>query len=89
MPFCFYEAIGKFKVSYSYKLPDGTWAFRLTASILDKAAASRIRTEAIDRANVLNGMPLKAAKPKRCSGATSPGTTACLQTAKIVRPIAR
>lgn len=59
MPFRLYERIGKFKVSYGYKLPDGTWAFRLTASILDKAAAARIRIEAVDRANVLNGMPLE------------------------------
>jgi integrase len=58
MPFRLYERIGKFKVSYGYKLPDGTWSFRLTASILDKAATARIRAEAIDRANVLNGAPL-------------------------------
>lgn len=59
LPFRLYERIGKFKVSYGYKLPDVIWAFRLTASILDKAAAAPIRTEAIDRANVLNGMPLE------------------------------
>jgi integrase len=58
MPFRLYERIGKFKVSYGYKLPDGTWSFRLTASALDKAAIARIRTEAIDRANVLNGVPV-------------------------------
>lgn len=58
MPFRLYERIGKFKVSYGYKLPDGTWSFRLTASVLDKAATARIRAEAIDRANVLNGAPL-------------------------------
>lgn len=58
MPFRLYERIGKFKVSYGYKLPDGTWSFRLTAAIIDKAAVARIRAEAIDRANVLNGAPL-------------------------------
>jgi integrase len=58
MPFRLYERIGKFKVSYGYKLPDGKWAFRLTAPIDDKAACARVRAEAIDRANVLNGAPL-------------------------------
>lgn len=56
MPFRLYERIGKFKVSYGYKLPDGTWAFRLTASAMDKPACARIRAEAIDRANELNGV---------------------------------
>lgn len=55
MPFRLYERIGKFKVSYGYKLPDGTWAFRLTAAASDKPACARIRAEAIDRANELNG----------------------------------
>lgn len=55
MPFRLYERVGKFKVSYGYKLPDGTWAFRLTAMISDPSARARIRAEAIDRANVLNG----------------------------------
>jgi integrase len=59
MPFRLYERIGKFKVSYGYKLPDGTWAFRLTAPVADVAARARIRTEAVDRANVLNGAPLE------------------------------
>jgi len=59
MPFRLYERIGKFKVSYGYKLPDGTWSFRLTADASDKAAVARIRAEAIDRANVLNGAPLE------------------------------
>ena len=59
MPFRLYERVGKFKVSYGYKLPDGTWAFRLTAEASDKAACARIRTEAIDRANVLNGAPIE------------------------------
>lgn len=55
MPFRLYERVGKFKVSYDYKLPDGGWAFRLTASAGDKEVCARIRSEAIDRANVLNG----------------------------------
>lgn len=59
LPFRLYARIGKFKVSYGYKLPDGTWAFRLTAAVDDKAACARIRTEAIDRANQLNGAPLE------------------------------
>lgn len=59
MPFRLYERAGKRKVSYGYKLPDGTWAFRLSADAGDKAAVSRIRTEAIDRANELNGAPVE------------------------------
>lgn len=60
MPFRLYQRIGKFKVSYGYKLPDGKWAFRLTASVADKEACARIRTEAIERANELNGMPVES-----------------------------
>lgn len=59
MPFRLYERIGMFKVSYGYKLPDGKWAFRLTAPVDDKDACARIRAEAIDRANVLNGAPIE------------------------------
>jgi len=59
MPFRLYERVGKFKVSYGYKLPDGTWAFRLTAQADDPAARARIRTEAIDRAHELNGAPVE------------------------------
>ena len=57
MPFRLYERIGKFKVSYGYKLPGGTWAFRLTAAAGDKESCARIRVEAIERANELNGVP--------------------------------
>lgn len=60
MPFRLYERVGKFKVSYGYKLPDGSWAFRLTAAASDKDACARIRAEAIDRANELNGMPVES-----------------------------
>lgn len=56
MPFRLYERLGKFKVSYGYKLPDGKWAFRLTAATSDKEACARIRNEAIERANELNGV---------------------------------
>lgn len=59
MPFRLYERIGKFKVSYGYKLPDGKWAFRLTAATCDKEACARIRAEAIERANELNGVPVE------------------------------
>ena len=64
MPFRLYERLGKFKVSYGYKLPDGKWAFRLTAAASDKAACARIRAEAIDRANVLNGAPLEGGRDR-------------------------
>ena len=56
MPFRLYERVGKFKVSYGYKLPDGKWAFRLTAATSDKEACAQIRNEAIERANELNGV---------------------------------
>lgn len=60
MPFRLYERVGKFKVSYGYKLPDGSWAFRLTAAASDKEACARIRAEAIERANELNGVPVES-----------------------------
>lgn len=60
MPFRLYERLGKFKVSYGYKLPDGKWAFRLTAAASDKGACARIRAEAIERANELNGAPVES-----------------------------
>jgi integrase len=59
MPFRLYERIGTRTVSYGYKLPDGSWAFRLSAPVGDAAACARIRVEAIDRANVLNGAPVE------------------------------
>lgn len=55
MPFRLYEYIGKHKVSYGYKLPNGTWAFRLTAPASDKDAVALIKTQAVDKANALNG----------------------------------
>jgi integrase len=56
MPFRLYERIGKFKVSYGYKLPDNTWAFRLTAPVADKDAVAKVKEDAIARANTLNGV---------------------------------
>jgi len=56
LPFRLYPNIGKRTTSYGYKLPDGKWAFRLSAATTDKDAVARIRAEAIERANVLNGV---------------------------------
>jgi integrase len=55
LPFRLYERIGKFKTSYGYKLPSGKWEFRLTAPAAEADAVARIRAEAIERANLLNG----------------------------------
>lgn len=55
LPFRLYCRTGERITSYGYKLADGTWAFRLSARTQDKAACARIRTEAINRANALNG----------------------------------
>lgn len=55
LPFRLYVNQGKFKTSYGYKLPSGKWAFRLTAATADKDAVARIKAEAIERANELNG----------------------------------
>jgi integrase len=55
MPFRLYERKGKFKISYGYKMPNGTWEFRLTAPANDPEAVARIRREAIERADILNG----------------------------------
>jgi integrase len=55
LPFRLYVRKGKFKVSYGYKLPNGKWAFRLTAPATDLEAIAEIRRQAIERAEVLNG----------------------------------
>lgn len=55
LPFRLYLRKGKFKVSYGYKLPTGKWAFRLTAPASDTEAVARIRKEAIEQAEILNG----------------------------------
>lgn len=59
MPFRLYERIGTRTVSYGYKLPDGSLAFRLSAPVGDVAECARIRAEATDRANVPNGAPVE------------------------------
>lgn len=55
LPFRLYARVGKFKTSYGYKLPDGSWAFRLSAASEDADAVAAIKADAIQRANVLNG----------------------------------
>jgi integrase len=66
LPFRLYERKGKFKISYGYKLPNGKWAFRLSALVKNATAIADIRRDAILRAEVLNG------------NAVQPGTTADL-----------
>ncbi|ALP62795.1 site-specific integrase [Paraburkholderia caribensis] len=63
LPFRLYARYGKHKVSFAYKLPNGKWAFRLTAPVHNKEAVADIRKEAIERAEALNG------------NAVEPGTT--------------
>lgn len=55
LPFRLYARYGKHKVSFAYKLPNGKWAFRLSASANNKEAISEIRKQAIERAEALNG----------------------------------
>ena len=55
MPFRLYPRYGARTVSFGYKLPDGKWAFRLSAPAKDADAIARIKAEAVERANVLNG----------------------------------
>lgn len=55
LPFRMYERIGKFKVSYGYKLASGKWAFRLTAPVNSPDAVAAIRREAMARSEILNG----------------------------------
>jgi integrase len=55
LPFRLYPRIGKRTTSFGYKLPNGEWAFRLSAPTTNKAEVARIRQEAIARANSLNG----------------------------------
>ena len=63
LPFRLYMRKGKFKVSFGYKLPDGTWKFRITAPSNNPTAVAAARKDAIERAEVLNG------------NAAAPGTT--------------
>ena len=55
LPFRLYERVGKFTVSYSYKLRDGKRAFWLSAPANKLDAIALIRQEAIHRAEILNG----------------------------------
>lgn len=55
LPFRLYIREGKFKTSIGYKLPDGSWAFRLSAQTNNKEAVAKIRKEGIERAEALNG----------------------------------
>lgn len=60
LPFRLYRRIGKFKVSFFYKLPDGKWEFRFTAPSNNPEAIAEIRVAAILRAEELNGNIPKA-----------------------------
>ncbi|KVK99272.1 hypothetical protein [Burkholderia territorii] len=55
LPFRLYAHYGKHKVSFGYKLPNGRWAFRLSAPARQKDAVAEIRKQAIERAEALNG----------------------------------
>lgn len=55
LPFRLYRRIGKFKVSYWYKLPSGVWAFNLSAPLNNADAVAEIRKKAIRQAEELNG----------------------------------
>lgn len=55
LPFRLYQEIGKFKVSFFYKLPSGKRAFTLSASVNNADAIINAKKQAIDRANELNG----------------------------------
>lgn len=55
LPFRLYARYGKHKVSFAYKLPNGKWAFRLSAPASNKEAIAEIRKQAIERADALNG----------------------------------
>lgn len=55
LPFRLYVDMGKFKVSFYYKLPSGKRTFTLAAAVNNQDAIAKAKTEAIDRANELNG----------------------------------
>lgn len=56
MPFRLYVRTGKFKVSFGYKKPDGKWEFRLSAPVNDPERVAEVRRDAIQRAEILNGV---------------------------------
>lgn len=55
LPFRLYARYGKHRVSFAYKLPNGKWAFRISAPASNKEAIAEIRMQAIQRAEALNG----------------------------------
>lgn len=59
LPFRLYKRAGKFKVSFGYKLPNGKWAFRLSAATNNPAAVAAVRKDAIERAEILNGIAVE------------------------------
>ena len=60
LPFRLYQRIGKFKVSFGYKLASGVWAFKLSAPANQPDAVAEIRKQAIGRAEELNGNAVQA-----------------------------
>ncbi|MBU9133047.1 hypothetical protein KTD17_08540 [Burkholderia multivorans] len=48
LPFRLYAHYGKHKVSFGYKLPNGRWAFRLSAPARQKDAVAEIRKQALN-----------------------------------------
>lgn len=56
MPFRLYVRTGKFKISFGYKKPDGKWEFRISAPANDLARVAEVRRDAIQRAEILNGV---------------------------------
>lgn len=60
LPFRLYQRIGKFKVSFGYKLASGVWAFKLSASVNRPDEVAELRKTAIARAEELNGNAVQA-----------------------------
>jgi integrase len=60
LPFRLYQRAGKFKVSFGYKLASGVWAFKLSAPANQPDAVAKIRKQAIERAEELNGNAVQA-----------------------------
>lgn len=60
LPFRLYQRIGKFKISYWYKLPSGEWGFNLSANKNNARAVAELRMTAIKRAEELNGCVVQA-----------------------------
>lgn len=60
MPFRLYRRDGKFVVTFFYKMPDNTIAFKLSAKVNDPAAIAEARAQAIKQADELNGNVVQA-----------------------------